>query len=268
VRRAEKRPKNRASRGRRKAENGARADLVRPLATAAKDYHEHSRTLALSFLLVIPLLVIYEVGIALLRSPVASGARMEVRLLFDLAFGTRSALVFNGAILASFLAAFLYLKWRGRVRLDLFPAIVLESTLYAVALGYGVSALTAQFPLNASAGGSADGAALSVVLSIGAGVYEELIFRLALMSALYAIGLLIAPQGGKVITPVIVLLSALIFSGCHHLGMGGEPFRPYDFLFRFLFGIALSAIYMFRGLGVAVYTHAIYDILVTLRFGL
>ena len=67
---------------------------------------------------------------------------------------------------------------------------------------------------------------------------------------------------------VLCLVGALAFSLCHHMVMGSEPFDSYVFLYRFLFGVALSAIYIYRGLGTAVYTHAIYDILVSLRFGL
>ena len=235
---------------------------------ALKDYHEHSRTLALSLVLVIPLLVAYEVGIALLHSPVGSGAGMQVRMLFDLAFGTRSALVFNGAILLGLIGAFVYLRLKSDVRLDVLPVLVLESTVYAFVLGYGVSALTSQLPLGGYVGGGTESVALRLVLSIGAGVYEEIVFRLVLMGAFYVVAMTFFPSGGAIVSPLIVLASAVIFSACHHVGMGSEPFAAYDFLYRFFFGVALGAVYIYRGLGTAVYTHAIYDILVSLQYGL
>jgi len=266
TRRAATKPRSAASR---RQTRPAAPGPVQALLSAARDYHEHSRGLALSFLLVIPLLAMYEVGIALLRAPAGSATGMEVRMLFDRAFGPSAALVFNGVILAGFIGAFVYLRMRRAVRVDLLPLLLVESVVYALVLFYGLSVLTSQLPLSAYAGvRGADSIALNVVLSIGAGVYEEIVFRLALMSMLYAVAMLLVPRAGKVFAPAIVLASALVFSACHYFVLGHEPFGTYDFLYRFFFGLALSAIYIYRGLGVAVYTHAIYDIAVSLGYGL
>lgn len=258
--------------GMKKKTRRRRAELAEPahfrLLSTLKDYHECSRTLALSFLLVLPLLVLYEVGIVLLQAPVGSGAGIEVRFLFDRAFGTKSALVFNALIAAGFLGAFVYLKWNDAVRLDVWPLLMLESTAYALVLGYAVPMIASSLPVVNAVGAHTDSVALRLVLSIGAGVYEEILFRLGLMSALYALAMLLVPEHGRIASPVIVLVSAVLFSACHHVVMGNEPFAAYEFLYRFLFGVALSAVYLYRGLGAAVYTHAIYDTIVTLRFGL
>jgi hypothetical protein len=48
----------------------------------------------------------------------------------------------------------------------------------------------------------------------------------------------------------------------HYIGMAGDSFSVSTFLFRTVAGVILSAIFIFRGLGIAVYTHAIYDILI------
>jgi hypothetical protein len=48
----------------------------------------------------------------------------------------------------------------------------------------------------------------------------------------------------------------------HYIGMAGDSFSMNTFLFRAVAGFVLSAIFIFRGLGIAVYTHAIYDILI------
>ena len=48
----------------------------------------------------------------------------------------------------------------------------------------------------------------------------------------------------------------------HYIGMAGDSFSVGTFLFRAVAGVILSAIFIFRGLGIAVYTHAIYDILI------
>ncbi|MDX1672858.1 MAG: CPBP family intramembrane glutamate endopeptidase, partial [Balneolaceae bacterium] len=56
--------------------------------------------------------------------------------------------------------------------------------------------------------------------------------------------------------------AALIFSGVHYIGVFGDPFTVGTFLFRFLFGLALNGIYIYRGFGMAAWTHAIYDMMV------
>ena len=52
----------------------------------------------------------------------------------------------------------------------------------------------------------------------------------------------------------------------HYTGAIGDSFSVHSFLFRFVAGIILSAIFIFRGLGIAVYTHATYDVLTVFRF--
>jgi hypothetical protein len=50
------------------------------------------------------------------------------------------------------------------------------------------------------------------------------------------------------------------------MGPTGDSYSLSSFSFRLVAGIVLSAIFVFRGLGIAVYTHAIYDILVIQEF--
>jgi len=61
-----------------------------------------------------------------------------------------------------------------------------------------------------------------------------------------------------------IVLSAFVFSLAHYTGSLGEAFTLTSFTFRFLFGVALSAIYLLRGFGMAAWTHALYDIIVLL----
>lgn len=101
---------------------------------------------------------------------------------------------------------------------------------------------------------------------VGAGIYEELLFRLLLFSFLYwLISLTEAPRFLAVASAV--LFSAALFSGAHHLGPYGEPFDVAVFIFRMLAGVYFALLYRFRGFGVAVGAHACYDVLVGLAAG-
>jgi membrane protease YdiL (CAAX protease family) len=57
-------------------------------------------------------------------------------------------------------------------------------------------------------------------------------------------------------------MSSLAFAAVHHLGPSGETYQGFVFLFRTLAGLYFAVLYQARGFGVAVGTHACYDILV------
>ena len=59
---------------------------------------------------------------------------------------------------------------------------------------------------------------------------------------------------------VAVLASALLFSLAHYIGPLGDGIDAASFIFRFLGGLAFSAIYALRGFGIVSWTHALYDL--------
>lgn len=108
---------------------------------------------------------------------------------------------------------------------------------------------------------AADPALPAVVEYVGVGLYEELLFRLALIPLIFgALRLVRAP---RVVAMTLALTgAALLFSLAHHLGTPGEAFSWFAFVFRWSAGIYFGWIFCERGYGVAVGTHAAYDILV------
>jgi membrane protease YdiL (CAAX protease family) len=100
-----------------------------------------------------------------------------------------------------------------------------------------------------------------LALSLGAGLYEELFFRVILVGALVWVFQKMVRTNWIAYTAAVIL-AALCFSAVHYTGEFGDPFTIGSFLFRFLFGLALNLIYVIRGFGMAAWTHAIYDILV------
>ena len=97
------------------------------------------------------------------------------------------------------------------------------------------------------------------VLSIGAGIYEELLFRLILLTTLLFVfkDLLRISFGWSLVLAVVG--SAVLFSLYHYLGT--EPFTPQTFFFRTAAGIYFGGIFIFRGFGVDVGTHVAYDLI-------
>lgn len=97
---------------------------------------------------------------------------------------------------------------------------------------------------------------------VGAGVYEELVFRLVLISLLMLLGAdMLHLDRGKVAVAAVVL-SSLAFAALHHQPFGDEPLRAAPFAFRTLAGAYLAAIFWFRGYGPAAGCHAAYNVVV------
>jgi hypothetical protein len=65
---------------------------------------------------------------------------------------------------------------------------------------------------------------------------------------------------------IVALVGALLFSAVHYIGALGDAFTLSSFTFRFLFGLALNAVFLIRGFGVAAWTHALYDVMIVTGF--
>lgn len=103
--------------------------------------------------------------------------------------------------------------------------------------------------------------AAQVITFVGAGIYEEVLFRLGLFTILTLILRTLQLPGGLAVV-LAAIGSSLAFAAAHHVGAYGEPMQPYVFLFRFLAGLYFAVLFVLRGFGVAVGAHAGYDVLV------
>jgi hypothetical protein len=96
---------------------------------------------------------------------------------------------------------------------------------------------------------------------LGAGVYEEALFRLALVPLFFGV-LRLLQMPTVLASSLAVTSSALLFSLAHHAGTPGEAFTWFAFIFRWLAGVYFAWVFVVRGFGVAVGTHSAYDVLV------
>ncbi len=108
----------------------------------------------------------------------------------------------------------------------------------------------------------------SVVDALGAGVHEELVFRLLLFGGLVAIlGRSLGPTDQRTAVACALVASSVLFAAAHHAGAHGEPFTMHAFAYRCIAGAAFGMIAWHRSLAHAVYAHTIYDLLVYWRAG-
>ena len=238
-------------------------------------YWRAAREARYSVLFALPLLILYEVLAFGLTGSAFAGVRNGADVLLKtafVAFGGRHGLAVFTLVLVGVGAA---LVWRDRRRHSgplarrYFGLMLAESVVYAAAFGTVVSTLTGLLlapPLAAAqnAGGVAEldfGAQL--VVSLGAGIYEELMFRVLLVSVFAAVGRLFGWRRPVVVAAAVVA-SAIVFSGFHYIGSLGDTFTVPSFTFRAIAGVVLSGLYVSRGFGIAAWTHALYDVALAL----
>ena len=101
----------------------------------------------------------------------------------------------------------------------------------------------------------------AIVISLGAGVHEELVFRLGAMAGGLAL-LRRTALSPRAQFAIALCGSALLFSLAHHLGAYGEPFRVHAFVFRALVGVLFGLVFWYRSFAHAVYAHVLYDLYV------
>lgn len=233
-----------------------------------RQYLELSRSPWYSFLVALPLLLLYQLA-ALLgnvgqRARVINGADAVIQNGLQ-AVGLHGWL---GSWLAVALVAgiVVYRKDRAHSRQALrppvFAAMLAESVLYAVLLGTVVSFLTALFFPGAAylqIGGGQLNWGQKLAASLGAGLYEELLFRVLITGGLlWGLARCGMARGAAAVTAVV--LSSFIFSLFHYIGPFAEAFRLGSFTYRLVAGVVLAGLYTGRGFGVAAWTHALYDV--------
>lgn len=207
--------------------------------------------------LTMPIFVAYHAMVPFL--PLRNGADFVTSRLAGLAEHSIPAYVGLTAVLAAIAAGMLVaFGHREKLRLRNFALVAIEGIVYAAAMrlvaGYVVGALHL-------AGGEAPlGMFSSVAMSLGAGVYEELAFRVVLFGLGAKLILTMDNFNPAWLYPVWAVVCAVLFSGWHHTGSMGEQFALAPFVFRIVCGLIFTAIYAFRGFAPVVWTHALYDI--------
>jgi len=233
------------------------------------NYWRLARTPRYSLTLALPLLVAYEVLAFSLSHDEVTGVRNGADVLLKsifLAMGGRNGLVVFGALLVGGGAWLVWQDYRRSRNLDprVFALMALESALYALAFGLVTSTLTGLLlpGLSVPSAGSVGSWSLptQLMISLGAGIYEELLFRVILVSGLAwmargALGWSATASG-----VFAVLLGALIFSTFHYIGPYGDRLELGSFTFRAVAGVLFSGLYLQRGFGITAWTHALYDV--------
>lgn len=222
-------------------------------------YAETTRKPFVAALLVFPIYLLYQLGLSLTPG-IRNGADFVTELLLLLRGWQPMALWILGGVIV---AAYALLLWRFRRKNGFSPSLfglvaiegAAQGTLMFVLVNQAMRAL-----LLGNDGGVDYPFHVDVILSLGAGFHEELVFRVLIFGGIVMVGRRLMKGESAWLVVAAAVASSLVFSAIHYIGPLGDPLRLGSFVFRFLAGCYFAAVYRFRGFAVAVYTHAIYDI--------
>ena len=229
-------------------------------------YWRSTRSPLYSFLFTIPLFLIYEIGIFLTSSDdmfvLRNGADALMRQILA-TFGI-AGLYWVGAIFfIGFIITFILQRkyWEEtQIHSDYFLLMMMESVAWSVLIYFLMSNV---YLLLMNPTGSM--LVQQVTLAVGAGIYEEFLFRVLLIAGISVILGFIFQWSDKTRNWAAMVIAAGIFSSFHFIGEYGDFFSFNIFMVRFLAGIALGTLYFLRGFGITAWSHAVYDLIVLTR---
>lgn len=208
--------------------------------------------------LTLPIFIVYHLGVVFL--PTQNAADMVTTELRALANGSLPAYAGITLAIGAILFGGLWFMGRGHAfSKGRFVGIFIEGAAYAFLMRAAGSYAVGSLRL----GGAGEHGPLSgLVMSAGAGFYEELVFRVILFGAGAWLLKLALGSGVVSLLPRLgwALAAALAFSAWHYVGALGDPFTLQSFVFRAVCGLVLTGIYAYRGFAPAVWAHFLYDV--------
>ncbi len=233
------------------------------------DYWSDARTPLSSLLFLIPWIVSYEFGVLVMGQDqpdvLRNGADFWMRSLLSR--------VGVGQILLPVFVVVMLLTWHSvqrhpwRIRMETQAGMLAESLLLAivlVAIGQCHDLLFRNIttePASATNLLTVAGPVTRAVSFIGAGVYEEVMFRLLLVPAAF-LGFRMFDFPVRWAAAMAAISTSFLFALAHHVGPSADAFNLFAFSFRASAGLFFAAVFLLRGFGITVGCHAGYDLLV------
>jgi hypothetical protein len=238
----------------------------------ARSYWRLARAPRYSLLFALPLVLLYEALGLLLSDPQGHGIRNAADVILKQMFialaGRHGPWVFWACLAAVgvWLVVRDVRRHGGELRPAVFALMLAEAAILALLVGGVVGVLTTTLlrPLALAVPTEALDWPTKLMVSLGAGLYEELLFRVLLVSCLAWLGARVFGWHGQVAAGWAVLGGALAFSVFHYIGPFGDQPNLYSFTFRLIAGLFFSGLFVLRGFGITAWTHALYDVFLLL----
>ena len=231
-------------------------------------YSELSREPLYMLAFLLPMIIFYEVA---LYSSKSSKAHIQIKAhdhlvtffeMFDMPV-TQGLWLGGIAIITTLFVWHVFSGNRRTIRLRVIGGMFLESICFTIPLvlfgavlgGYAATATVS--PIGTL------GIFDKIAVSVGAGLYEELLFRMILIAGIHTVVCNFFKQSDAMGLGIGVFASAILFALYHDLPNAGT-LSPIVLFFFFGAGVYLGVLYITRGFGIAAATHAWYDVVATI----
>jgi len=215
-----------------------------------------------------PLLLFYALGLIWVHPDLAARADLLLRQAL-------APLGLTGVLAPTWLVVGVLLVWHlarrdpWRVPVRLLGRMAAETLLLTVPLLVLLAVMHMAFrggsalavPIRSPAASTGAGWLALALGSIGAGIYEELLFRLLMVGGTLWLARRILRRDSPGVTVAVILIAAGIFAGAHTLD-DPNRFAWDSFLFRSAAGTYLGYVFAQRGFGVAAGAHIVFDLIV------
>ena len=226
------------------------------------NYFDYSKNILVGIIFILPFLFVYEI-ICLIyfkysEYEIRNTADIILHDIFNI-FGDYSQISYSLSLL--FIVAILYfvnIKKNRKFKIITLPLflIALEGLMY----GFILTLILNDSNIFNLEGLYQSDLLLNLYLCIGAGIWEEILFRLLLINVIiFTLQYIDISTFFSVLISIVI--SSILFSSFHYIGSLSDTFTMYTFLYRFLGGIYLSILYYYRGIGISMMSHFIYDFL-------
>jgi hypothetical protein len=208
-------------------------------------------------LFILPLLVFFQVGAMYYQTGLLAPYHLGRLLEF---FGATAPYLPPVVVLTVLIAQHIMRKDRLRTHWLVLVGMLGESMLWMLPLIW-MSYFSNQFFTGAAGDFSLAIGLQRLLIAVGAGIYEEFIFRLMLIS----LGLFLLSEvlglRKDVIAILLLVVTAVLFSLYHMMEMIGSAGFPWNrFVFLTIAGVYLGSVYLLRGFGIAVGAHILFDV--------
>ncbi len=219
-------------------------------------------------LFLLPAVLFYELRLAVLMARgeavlVNKAQHGVLRFLEAIGLGDAGlfAIALPGVVLVGLLLIWqLLLRVPWRVAPATLGLMLAESAVMALPL-LALSSIASGEPLAATQPDwSTLGVSARIAVSLGAGIYEELVFRLLLLATLHVVLVDLLGVKAWLGSTIAVLVAAILFAIYHPLREAGGAIAWRRAAFYVVAGAWLGALMMTRGFGITVGAHALYDI--------
>lgn len=256
-----------------KANIPARAVTVPP-ALKPEGYFQLSLRPLYILVFLLPLIVLYEIGSVVYLSSGKGGIPQTIKAhrLFEDLFHVLGAV---GLYLPAIALVTMLLTWhiltrdRWRIKPMVILTMALESLVWTLPLLVLGSLHMKTFPETAAvAAAQAPDSWMGLqwqaraTIAVGAGIYEEMLFRLVGVALMHFVLADVVRLKGSVASAAAVIVAAIAFAMYHQVRLDGGGINWPWMLFLTAAGLYFGMLYILRGFGITVGTHALYDVLV------